>query len=140
MCRTSIFLNDMTMISYFNITINLVEFLKSSLAFLFITSSLLKFFHHITTIFTFFSHIANEILNTIFITIITRNMFLIFVSIRLIWILCFPLSSDTRILAKSAYIMNGDFIFLSKFFNLTYSPFIGILIVCLPLILKQFLI
>ena len=36
--------------------------------------------------------------------------------------------------------MNGDFIVLSKFFNLTCSAYLGIAILCLPLILKQSLI
>ena len=36
--------------------------------------------------------------------------------------------------------MNADFIFLSKFLNLTCSAYLGIVIFCLPLILKQSLI
>ena len=75
MCRASKFSSDMTMITYFDIIINiiivtnrnLVKFVKYSLPSLVITSSLLKrFSYHFTAILTFFDHTINEIVNTIF--------------------------------------------------------------------------
>ena len=75
MCRSSIFSSDMTMISYFNININISiitdpTFSRVLKIFIIFFShhkfSVKMFFHHITGIFTFFNHAANKIVNSIF--------------------------------------------------------------------------
>ena len=117
MCRgASIFSSDVTMMSYFNITINIS--IITNLAFsrvlkiFIILFSHCKFFvkilfHHFTTVLAFFNHAINKIVNIftqvwlkrltkcivntyLFIAITTSNMFLIFVCIRIFMIL-FPI-------------------------------------------------
>ena len=59
----SVFSSNMTMISYFNIIVNII-ILKMFIASLVMTISLLKcFFHHATAIFTFFDYIINKFVN-----------------------------------------------------------------------------
>ena len=74
MCRTFILSSDMTVISYFNITINIIiitdptfiRVLKILMIFFSHHKFFAKrFFHPITTIFTFLDRTANKILSSI---------------------------------------------------------------------------
>ena len=114
MYRTSIFSNDMTIISYFNIILNIIiitnptfsRALKIFIAF-FSHRKLKYVLYHVTAIFTFFDHTTNKIVNNIFaqvcfkkltkliiniylfIAVNASNVFLIFARIRFFWILLF---------------------------------------------------
>ena len=64
MYRASIFSSDMTMISYFNIIINII--IITDPTFSHHKFFVKMFFDHITTTFTFFNHTANKTVKSIF--------------------------------------------------------------------------
>ena len=146
----SIFSSDITMISYFNTTVNIIiltdqTFNRVLEIFIILFGHykfFIKFYFYFTTVLIFFDHIINKIVNSILTYVWLKRLtyhrhiliwshnckqyVFIFIRLRLNWIF-FPINSGNNILSKSTKIINYDFVFLSWFSNLMYLLFLDIL-------------
>ena len=134
--RTSIVSSDRTMIFYFNFIINminkiqqLVEFSKSLVSLFFITSSLLKYF--LKTSLEYLLSLITLRLKLQTISLPRYDVNGLHISI---------IFSNQNTFTIHIEILNGDFIILLRFSQLTYLTLLVILFVFLPSTLKQLLI